>query len=256
MHSAIEDSGAKKPTTPGGASPNIKGPALAPSGTGATSEGENDAQPVTTTLAALGSSQNRDPTNAIPSIALTDATATEEAKHAKTATEEDAKSAEDEKPDAEGEKPVEAAKPAEPAGPKTNDEQVQQIISMKEQFPDNIAVQCFDKAYYDTIETDELKTRFLKCLDSGRENGSSGMGCYANSPDDYETFKPFFKAALQKYHNVNLDKKSHINNWSLEGVEGLPESGVLDLAELGLPALSMRVRTDRIISTSSLYRVP
>ena len=39
--------------------------------------------------------------------------------------------------------------------------------------------------------------------------------------------------------------KKHTNNWSLAGVEGLPESGKLDLTELGLPALSMRVRTGR-----------
>jgi creatine kinase len=31
----------------------------------------------------------------------------------------------------------------------------------------------------------------------------------------------------------------------LQGVEGLPEDGVLDFAKLGLPALSMRVRTGR-----------
>jgi creatine kinase len=37
----------------------------------------------------------------------------------------------------------------------------------------------------------------------------------------------------------------HVNDWSLEGVEGLPEGGVLDLAALGQPALSMRVRVGR-----------
>jgi hypothetical protein len=42
-----------------------------------------------------------------------------------------------------------------------------------------------------------------------------------------------------------LDEKKHINNWSLEGVEGLPEDGILDFSKLGLPALSMRVRTGR-----------
>jgi len=31
----------------------------------------------------------------------------------------------------------------------------------------------------------------------------------------------------------------------LAGVEGLPENGKLDFAELGLPAVSMRVRTGR-----------
>jgi creatine kinase len=71
------------------------------------------------------------------------------------------------------------------------------------------------------------------------------MGCYANQPSDYEDFKPFFKLALEKYHKVDLSVKKHVNNWSLVGVAGLPEDGQLDLAKLGLPALSMRVRTGR-----------
>ena len=67
------------------------------------------------------------------------------------------------------------------------------------------------------------------------------MGCYACQPSDYDNFKPFFSKALAKYHGVAEDAK-HINDWSLEGVEGLPEGGVLDIGALGLPALSMRVR--------------
>jgi len=42
-----------------------------------------------------------------------------------------------------------------------------------------------------------------------------------------------------------LDTTKHVNNWSLEGVDGLPEDGILDFAKLGLPAVSMRVRTGR-----------
>jgi creatine kinase len=121
---------------------------------------------------------------------------------------------------------------------------VAQILRMKDEFPNNIAIQCFDKAFYDSLSPD-LQTRFLKCLDSGRENSDSSMGCYANHPDDYEIFKPFFKPALSRYHKVNLDEKKHVNNWSFAGVAGLPEDGKLDLSKLGLPALSMRVRTGR-----------
>lgn len=71
------------------------------------------------------------------------------------------------------------------------------------------------------------------------------MGCYALNPADYDTYKPFFSKALELYHKVDLTTTKHVNNWSLEGVEGLPEGGQLDLAALGLPALSMRVRTGR-----------
>jgi len=122
---------------------------------------------------------------------------------------------------------------------------------MKAKCPDNLAIQCFDLAYYNTLSKD-LQVRFLKCLDSGRENADSGMGCYANHSDDYETFFPFFKLALSRYHKVNLDEKKHVNNWSLEGVEGLPADGKLDLAKLGLPALSMRVRTGRNLKKFTL----
>jgi len=127
----------------------------------------------------------------------------------------------------------------------SNDEKVEQIMKMKAECPDNIAIQCFDKAYYDSLDSDEKKSGLLKCLDSGRENADSGMGCYANQPADYETYEPFFKAALESYHKVNLAEKSHSNNWDLKSAAGLPEDGQLDVTKLGLPALSMRVRTGR-----------
>lgn len=50
---------------------------------------------------------------------------------------------------------------------------------------------------------------------------------------------------MELYHNVDLSKTKHKNDWNLDGLEGLPEGGKLDLEALGLPALSMRVRTGR-----------
>lgn len=141
-------------------------------------------------------------------------------------------------------KVAETSNPESSASEVAVDPKVQQILDLKSKCPDNLAIQCFDLAYYNSLNKD-LQTRFLKCLDSGRENIDSGMGCYANHSDDYEVFFPFFKQALSRYHKVNLDEKKHVNNWSLEGVEGLPADGKLDLANLGLPALSMRVRTGR-----------
>ena len=126
----------------------------------------------------------------------------------------------------------------------SNEEKVKQILELKPKLPNNIAIQTFDLEYYKSLSPD-LQTRFLKCLDSGRENPDSHMGCYANNPDDYETFKPFFKRALEVYHKVDLSKQKHVNDWNFAGVSGLPSSGVLDLSKLGLPPLSMRVRTGR-----------
>ena len=50
---------------------------------------------------------------------------------------------------------------------------------------------------------------------------------------------------LQSYHNVDLSTKKHVNNWNLDSIKGLPADGKLDLTKLGLPALSIRVRTGR-----------
>ena len=126
----------------------------------------------------------------------------------------------------------------------SNDDKVAQLLALKPKEPNNIAVQTFDLDYYNSLSP-ELQTRFLKCLDSGRENPESNMGCYANNPDDYETFRPYFEKALERYHKVDLKVKKHINDWNFAGVAGLPEDGVLDLSKLGLPPLSMRVRTGR-----------
>eukprot|EP00798_Chlamydomonas_sp_ICE-L_P011325 gene11324-18599_t len=50
---------------------------------------------------------------------------------------------------------------------------------------------------------------------------------------------------LERYHKVDLSKATQVNNWNLTGVPGLPKNGVLDMSKLGLPELSMRVRTGR-----------
>lgn len=117
------------------------------------------------------------------------------------------------------------------------------IEAIKESNPDNLAVKHFDRAYYDSL-SDEDKAGLLQCINSGIENPDSGMGCYAMQPSDYDRFKPFFSKVLAGYHKVSEDAQ-HKNDWSLEGVEGIPEGGKLDLAALGLPELSMRVRVGR-----------
>merc|ERR1719313_826294 len=121
---------------------------------------------------------------------------------------------------------------------------VAKIAEIKAKYPDNCMAQAFDEEYYNTLSNDQ-KVRLLTCCLSGVANEDSGMGCYAMNPKDYDEFAPFFKKALSQYHKVDLNVKKHVNNWSLAGVEGLPESGELNLEDLGLPALSMRVRTGR-----------
>ena len=103
----------------------------------------------------------------------------------------------------------------------------------------------FDFAYYHTLSP-ELQRRLLKICISGVENPDEAiMGCYAFHPEDYDLFKPFFKRVLADYHKVSQDAK-HVNNWSLDGAEGLPSDRILDLSRLGFKNnFSMRVRTGR-----------
>lgn len=93
--------------------------------------------------------------------------------------------------------------------------------------------------------TETQQQRILWCINSGVANPDSQVGCYAMNPNDYEEFKPFFKKVLEKYHKVNLDEKHHVTNWDLSNIKDLPEDKLLDVSKLGLPQLSMRVRTGR-----------
>lgn len=112
------------------------------------------------------------------------------------------------------------------------------LEQLQEERPDNIAVQSFSRAYYDSLSP-ELRARLLACVRSGVENPDSSMGAYAMQPSDYDDLRPFFRTALAAYHKVPADA-SHRNDWSLSGLDGLPDDGVLDIAALGLPPLSMR----------------
>lgn len=121
---------------------------------------------------------------------------------------------------------------------------VEKIQAIKESHPENIMAASFNVDYFNTLNEEDQK-QLLLCCNSGIQNADSCMGCYAMNPTDYDKFSEFFRPALEKYHKVDLSVKKHVNNWSLKGVEGLPEDGQLDVSTFGLGALSMRIRTAR-----------
>lgn len=121
---------------------------------------------------------------------------------------------------------------------------VEKINQIKKDQPDNIMAASFDETYFKSLSEADQK-ELLRCCNSGIQNPESCMGCYAMNPTDYDKFSPFFKPALEKYHKVDLSAKKHVNDWNLEGIEGLPANGQLDVSEFGLSALSMRIRTAR-----------
>lgn len=105
---------------------------------------------------------------------------------------------------------------------------------------------------FNDMSPDDLSKLFL-CAKTGLDNVESGLGCYAMGPKDYEDFGFFFDAVCNDYHDNPEGNKVHTINWSLEGVEGLPEDGQLDLSKLGLKdELSMRVRVGRNLTSFPL----
>lgn len=127
---------------------------------------------------------------------------------------------------------------------KTPEECLEVIRKAQENKTTCISLKNFDFEYYNSLSP-EHKARLLKIVRSGVDNPDSLMGMYAMNPDDYDTFKPFFKKCVAEYHKVPEDSVQ-VNNWSLEGCEGLPEGGVLDLKNLGFENdISMRVRVGR-----------
>jgi creatine kinase len=75
--------------------------------------------------------------------------------------------------------------------------QLTKIRDIKVSHPNNIMAAVFDEKYFNSL-THDKQQRLLNCCNSGIENPDSEMGCYACMPDDYEEFKPFFKAVLEK----------------------------------------------------------
>jgi len=120
---------------------------------------------------------------------------------------------------------------------------LQKIALIKTTHPGNLACKHFSNEYFYSL-SDQDRHALLLCVKTGYENADSDMGCYAMQPTDYDRFRPFFSLVLAEYHSVSATAQ-HTTNWDLAGVVGLPTGGRLDLAALGLPELSMRVRVGR-----------
>jgi len=125
-----------------------------------------------------------------------------------------------------------------------------QVEEIRSKEPDNRCAKYLDRAYYESLSDTDRET-FYKCVKTGIDNPDSGMGCYAMTPADYTTFKPFFSKVIGDYHKNDVNcALTHVNDWDASGVG---EGGVLDLSKLGLKEeLSMRVRVGRNLTAFNL----
>ncbi|MEP1208269.1 MAG: phosphagen kinase [Rhizobiaceae bacterium] len=140
--------------------------------------------------------------------------------------------------------------------------QLEKIASLKATQPNNIAVQCFDRDYFETLDA-PLQQRLLDCMRSGIENPDSEMGCYAREADDYKLLRPFFSCAIGRHHGIAPDAR-HVSDWSIPAAAGGEGGGErmagdpLDITKFGLGPLSLRIRVGRNFSdlplTSAMSR--
>ena len=73
-----------------------------------------------------------------------------------------------------------------------NPESVWELIGkIKAENPGNRTTKYLTKEYYDSL-TPEQQAVFQKCVRTGIDNPTSGLGCYAMKPSDYADFGAFF----------------------------------------------------------------
>ena len=120
------------------------------------------------------------------------------------------------------------------------------VDRVKEEHPENRCAKYLEQGYYASLTGAERDT-FYQCVRTGIDNPDSGMGCYAMTPADLNTFKPFFSKVIGDYHKGDPDcALVHENDWDASGVG---EGGVLELEKLGMSEpISMRVRVGRNLS--------
>jgi creatine kinase len=93
----------------------------------------------------------------------------------------------------------------------------------------------------------------LRCCNTGLENHDSDLGAYAMTPQDYDTLACFFDQVINDYHNNPAGDKVHVTSWELQGLDGIPADGKLDLSAMGVAEdLSMRVRVARNLAAFPL----
>jgi hypothetical protein len=86
-------------------------------------------------------------------------------------------------------------------------------------------------------QRDELR----RCCRSGAENPDSVVGCYIMRPGDLHEFDAFFGGLIRGHHGTSAVAPRPVGQGRDHGQR--PDG--LDLASLGLPALSTRVRVSR-----------
>eukprot|EP00924_Labyrinthula_sp_SR-Ha-C_P011617 snap_masked-scaffold_17-processed-gene-3.25-mRNA-1 protein AED:0.32 eAED:0.32 QI:0/-1/0/1/-1/1/1/0/414 len=121
------------------------------------------------------------------------------------------------------------------------------LAAAKKSNPDNLTAKHLSKKLFNSY-SDEQKGTLMQIAASGVDNPTSSLGAYAMTPDDYETFGKFLDPLIRDYHKAAKDAK-HETSWDISDVG---DNGVLDVSNLGLDEVSMRVRVGRNLKSFNL----
>lgn len=119
------------------------------------------------------------------------------------------------------------------------DSELQLIERLKASHPNHIAAQCFEKSFFSSLSPPQQQ-RLMDCMRSGLAVPESDTGCYAQHASDYDTLRGFFEPVIFRQHKA-AQGNAHQSEWNLGGAS-------YDVAELGLPPLSLRIRVGRNFS--------
>ena len=127
------------------------------------------------------------------------------------------------------------------------DDFLNKLDEVRKEYPGNRTAKYLTREIFNSY-TPEQQEILYKCAKSGVDNPNSGLGCYAMRPTDYREFSAFFNPLIRDYHRASPTAR-HITDWDLSNVGN---NGVLDVSELGLAELSMRVRVGRNLKQFNL----
>ncbi|CAK9015828.1 Arginine kinase (AK), partial [Durusdinium trenchii] len=143
-------------------------------------------------------------------------------------------------------KAAEAVQEEEAAG--EYDDFLAKAAKIRVSHPDNLCAKFLTpELFYSFSEEDQAI--LYKCAITGIDNPDSVTGCYAMTATDYERLAPFFDQVIQGYHKPESKNAKHVTDWDASDVG---DNGVLDVTELGLDELSMRVRVGRNLTSFNL----
>ncbi len=124
---------------------------------------------------------------------------------------------------------------ARPLQPTADEERfLAKLAQLRVSHPDNLCARYLTRDLFTSFGAAE-RERLHDCCRSGAENPESTVGCYILRPEDLHDFDAFFGPLIRQHHGT-LAAEQCITDQNADD---------MDLAALGLPVMSTRVRVAR-----------